>query len=174
MSYTVLQMCSWSHNPSNNLSGIHFDIIFVYIGWVNQLYKYKWFYIFINIFMYVFHAQVSIPIICTLWGYPFCQYYNTYTLRKQTQSADNSYHQYDWIDDYQVHCTYMYMYYHMYTNIIIIIWFSTLTTKYFDLLESIEWVHWYLRILNEYISILNTILMSTLVLHSYSTLILKW
>jgi hypothetical protein len=39
-------------------------------------------------YVFVFHAQVSIPIICTFWGYSFCQYYNTYTLGKQTQSAD--------------------------------------------------------------------------------------
>jgi hypothetical protein len=56
---------------------------YLVVNVLNQLYKYIWFYIFINIFIYVFHAQVSIPIICTLWGYPFCQYYNTYTLRKQ-------------------------------------------------------------------------------------------
>lgn len=73
----------------------------------------------INIFIYIFHTQVSISIIFTFWGYSFCQYYNTYTLGKQTQSADNSYHQDDSIDDYQVHCTYMYMYF-MYINIIII------------------------------------------------------
>lgn len=128
--------------------------------------------IFISVFMYVFHAQVSIPIICTFWGYS-CQYYYTYnyTLCKQEQSADNSYHQDDWIDDYQVHCIHVLSYVQ---NISIIIWFRSLNTLSFgEHCMSTLVKKMYLRILNEYISILNAILMSTHV-QCYFIVIVHW